>query len=258
MNDLNPAWKTLLDVLPQEFHTKVIPVLQDLDARFASNAEELKKYEAYKPLAEAGVPMDRIAETLRFAKELEDNPQEVFTRMNTLWELGFVPAEEAAKLAAPPADDSIEDWDGVDIQNHPLIKQLSDQLTQVQQNFEQRTQAEQEAAELAEFERHVDSILEKDENKGVPRPLVMAYMAQGYDGPQAVAEVKSYLAGGVQVPTPPTTDKPPSLSLMGGDGAAGSGIPTDNIKVGHDVKGGQVNDLVVALLESQAQANAQG
>jgi hypothetical protein len=261
---INPSWKPLLDLLPNELHGIVTPHLKQWDSNFQAEVKKVRDEYAgldeYKPLAEAKIPVSRVAQSLQLANSLEEDPKVFLAKINETWDLGFVDSADIPETTPERDTDGFDLGDSStmdDLSNHPMFKQLSEQLQQVQQTFEERQQAEQEAQELVEFEKSVETLLSKEENKGIPSELVMAYMAQGFEGDEAVKRVKGFLAQTVEVPSN-TPETPEAPVVMGGDGASGSGMPDGNIDFGHTMKKGAVEDVVIAMLQQSAQNNAQG
>ena len=85
----NPAWQELYQVLPTSLHPIVDPVLQKWESgsqqRIQQYAEQMKAYEPYAPLVDAGVPLDRIEQALQVAQLIDSDPYGFLQQMQTFF-----------------------------------------------------------------------------------------------------------------------------------------------------------------------------
>lgn len=262
---VNPAWKPLLDALPESLHGIVTPHLKQWDKTTQDKLQEVrdsyKDYEAYKPLVDSKVPLENIGAALQFVNELSQDPAGVISRINESMELGFLSADEAAALqnnSNGSGTDGFETEGGnVDLSQHPAFKELSGQLNKLQETLTKQSQQSQEDKEIEEFEKMVAETLGKEENKSVPRELFLGLMSGGMDEAAALEKAKELVAGNIQLPDTTVTPPPAPPTVLGGEGTAGSGVPDGAIDFSK-MSSGDVQDLVTRHLEQTAASNNQG
>lgn len=164
----NPAWSTLKDILPREFHGQVDPILskwdQDVQARFQTNAakvrEEYAKYDAYEPIVQQGIPADQLLASHNIISQMNANPVQFFERFKAvLIQQGLY--TEAAKV-----QDHIEDITDENTLGHdPRFDQLAQQQQQLaaqQQQFFQTVEQQRIAALESETDARIDQQIASD------------------------------------------------------------------------------------------------
>lgn len=266
---MNPAWKPFLDVLPSSLHNVVLPVLKEWDAGVQNKFQEIRneyaELEGYKKFVEANVDPEYVEQAVILADQLQREPGKIVGQINEAWNLGYVSADDAAKLGQKP--DESQDNGGLDFEpdsdifKDPRVKAMKDALDELQNNFQTDKEREEEEAAIAEFESELDE-LEKsytDPNReGGPLPFnrmfVTALISQGVDGEAAVKQYHEVLAlNSPSTETPPKTnegEKPPVV--MGGEGTAGSGSADGTVDVG-SLSRSEVNKTVQQLLAKAAE-----
>lgn len=106
---VHPAYDKLLAELPEAWHAKVTPYLQEQDKYFQ---QQLEKYTPFKDLVDEGVSADLIKGGLNLARAIEDNPTEVYTSLQTYLKDQGLLAEEAKQVAKEMMEDeSGEDFE---------------------------------------------------------------------------------------------------------------------------------------------------
>lgn len=89
----NPAWQELYGVLPESLRPIVAPVLskweEGTQRQFQQHAEQMKAYEPYQELIDAGIPVDRIEQALAVAQLIDQDPHGFLQQMQT-----FFPQEQ--------------------------------------------------------------------------------------------------------------------------------------------------------------------
>lgn len=264
---INPAWKEILDSVPQALHGVLIPALKKWDAgvteRFNQINAEIAPLKAYKDLADNNIDPEYAKQAVMFADRLQSHPREVVDRINQTANLGYVTPEDAVKLGSQGSGDSDPDsdlfGDGIpDITKHPQFQALTKGIETLQQQIEsQKSEAEQQR-QIDEFEEYLDTLETETKAKNLPfnRRYVTALMTQGLDGEAAVAEYHKELAIQTVDPNAPgstsaesnTSDDP--LVVMGEEGTAGGGTPDGGINFGQLAKN-DFNSTVEQLLEQQ-------
>lgn len=78
----NPAWQGFLDVIPQELHPKVTPVLKDWDTKVNQRFEKVHSdYADFKPFKDNGVTRQQLEQGLNLLNAISVNPHEVYKAM---------------------------------------------------------------------------------------------------------------------------------------------------------------------------------
>lgn len=260
-------WQELLSVLPESLHPVVKPHLEQMDKKVNEAFRNIhSQYEDYKQFKDHGIDAQYLVNAYNFTKNFEANPGAVLKEANEVYNLGFLDAEAAKAMAASNDDDDDEfedDDDMRDLANHPQFKALYDAVNGLNSKLTEREQQELLEQQAAQHNEYLNELLGKDENKHVDRDFVTAVMSQGLTGEQAIERYNAALAQrfGDQIPPPVNnqtqqqTGQPPVV--MGGNGGSGSGSPEQPIDFA-TMKGSDVNDLVVQMLQQSAQQNAQG
>jgi hypothetical protein len=239
--NINEAYRPLLDAIPEVLHTQVIPIIQKMsnnfDSKVQSVRDEYKDLEAFKPFVENNVDANYLIQSYNLAKAFEDNPEEVVKKAVEMYELDFVNSSEVQQVQDP---DEIELGEGLtmdQLAKLPVFQQLQKNYEAINEKLTSKEQEEQREAEIAQVNSTLND-LEK-EHGNFNRLLVTAFMSQGLSGEQAVAEYNKILAdqiaGQAQTPNnnleqPGNNGQPPVV--MGQEGASGSGSPENTVNVG--------------------------
>jgi hypothetical protein len=107
---VHPAYDKLLAELPEAWHSKVTPYLQEQDKYFQ---QQLEKYTPFKDLVDEGVSADLIKGGLNLARAIETNPTEVYSSLQTYLKDQGLLAEEAKQVAK----DMMEEESGEDFED---------------------------------------------------------------------------------------------------------------------------------------------
>jgi hypothetical protein len=107
---VHPAYDKLLAELPEAWHSKVTPYLQEQDKYFQ---QQLEKYTPFKDLVDEGVSADLIKGGLNLARAIENDPTEVYTSLQTYLKDQGLLAEEAKQVAK----DMMEEESGEDFED---------------------------------------------------------------------------------------------------------------------------------------------
>jgi len=92
----HPAHEKLLAELPEAWHQKVLPHLQEQDKYFQ---QEIEKYTPYKEFVESGVSPDIIKGGINLARAIETQPLDVYESLTTYLKDNGLLAEEAKQAA---------------------------------------------------------------------------------------------------------------------------------------------------------------
>jgi hypothetical protein len=84
----NPAWSTFFDVIPEEFHEKVKPVLQDWDKGVQDRFQKVhSEYEPWKPFVEGKVDPEHAQFALNLLNQLDSDPAQVYKAIGEYYKL---------------------------------------------------------------------------------------------------------------------------------------------------------------------------
>jgi hypothetical protein len=214
--NINEAYRPLLDAIPEVLHTQVIPIIQKMsnnfDSKVQSVRDEYKDLEAFKPFVENNVDANYLIQSYNLAKAFEDNPEEVVKKAVEMYELDFVNSSEVQQVQDP---DEIELGEGLtmdQLAKLPVFQQLQKNYEAINEKLTSKEQEEQREAEIAQVNSTLND-LEKEHGK------ILA----------------DQIAGQAQTPNnnleqPGNNGQPPVV--MGQEGASGSGSPENTVNVG--------------------------
>lgn len=94
---VHPAYEKLLSELPEAWHSKVTPHLQEQDKYFQ---QQLEKYTPFKRFADDGVTADLIEGGLGLARMIDEDPVTVYQNLQKYLKDQGLLAEEAKQAAA--------------------------------------------------------------------------------------------------------------------------------------------------------------
>lgn len=254
----NPNHQELLDKIPGELHPLVVPILkkwdQGVNDQFAKIRGEYDEYKPYKAFIDANLDPGFVQQAVQLVEQLKQDPKNVLEQINQNFDLGYV-SKDALPETNPEED---LDFMNDDIFKDPRVKALADGLQQVQSQLKTQQEEDEQARALAEFEEELDTLEKKAEEDKLPfdRTFVMALVAQGYNGEDAVNQFHKILAAqglnGQQQQTTEevNTDAP---AILGGS-PAGSGLPNESVQFGQ-LSRNDLNNTVEQLLAQRAQSD---
>lgn len=122
----NPAWQELYGVLPESLRPVVAPVLQKWEQgtqqQFQQYAEQMRAFEPYQELIDAGVPADRIEQALAVAQLIDQDPRGFLSQMQT-----FFPDEEQSQQRQQSDDGYTFEEQPFELNNDPQFRQIQEQ-----------------------------------------------------------------------------------------------------------------------------------
>lgn len=107
---IHPAYEKLLSELPEAWHAKITPHLQEQDKYFQ---QQLEKYTAFKDLVDEGISSDDIKGGLSLARAIDSDPVAVYNNLQKYLKDQGLLAEEAKQAAK----DAMEDATGENIED---------------------------------------------------------------------------------------------------------------------------------------------
>lgn len=177
---INPAWKSVLEPLPQEFHKQILPHLESWDKNFA---EVQSKYAPYKPLLENNINIDDIQSSLQLAQFISADPEAVYRELGRRYGFGKEQGQEQVDDSEQQKQEQ-QYLDLAEQEQNPQLEQLKQTVMGLQQMLQERdTQAQEQqvianaqqevANEWAAIEQQVGRQLTPDIRKEVTRRAIV-------------------------------------------------------------------------------------
>jgi|TARA_R110000803_G_scaffold7394_3_gene23830 hypothetical protein len=234
----HPAHEKLLSELPEAWHQKVLPHLQEQDKYFQ---QKIEKYAPYDEFIEAGVSPDTLRGGINLAKAIESQPMDVYESLTTyLKQQGLI--SEDAKQAAKEImeDESGEDFDEIfdGEKLSPALKRELDELKNFQkqqQEYQYNQQLEKETqTELTRLEADMTKLKGQyaltEGHEVAIYDIMNAALNAGREVTleDAAKQLASMIPGGFQALAGNSTSEP-APTIIGS--AGGAGIQAQNLDV---------------------------
>lgn len=170
----NPAWDPILDLIPEQLHSQVIPHLSKTD----KHVQELQqRYAPYKSFIDQGISPDVIDNSLTLGQMIAKDPQAVITQMQEQFGLTRAEAEDLAEDFADDdgqgleyGDEEDSDFSGEAIESHPLVQQLQAQVQELAQ-AKQEQQMQEMQSRIADEVRNEWAEVEKQAGGRLPQHI---------------------------------------------------------------------------------------
>lgn len=105
----NPAWQPFLEAVPQEYHAKVTPLLQEWDKNVNNRFEKVhSEYADFKDFKENGVNRQHLEQGLNLLNALQADPFQVWKAMKEAYNFELESATAGQGQQEPKVDD--EPW----------------------------------------------------------------------------------------------------------------------------------------------------
>lgn len=239
---VHPAYEKLLSEIPEAWHQKVIPHLQEQDKFYQ---QQMEKFTPFKEYVDQGVSPEVILGGINLARAIESQPTEVYASLKDyLLSQGLL--EEDARQAAKEImeDESGEDFDDMfDDSEIPsaLKKELQElrALQEEQSDYIQSQELEKATAEYTvELETEMNTLRSEYSISEAHEMAIYDLMNAALNAGReiTVAEAAKQLQGMVG-PFQKTgaTQAEPAPMIIGS--AGGAGIQAQNLEIPKDDKG---------------------
>jgi hypothetical protein len=235
---VHPAYEKLLAELPEAWHNKVIPHLQEQDKYFQ---QQLEKYTPFKEFMEYDPNV--LRDSLKLADVAVNDPVALYRNLaDHLRNQGLI--EQAAE--ADRAADDAEDGEKVDLDDYeidPAIKkefERRDALLQQQQEMLESIEYEKQVAEETKaLESEIQEITSKynipDATMDKILRLMEVQLERGEDATVYTAARELAEITGIKYQL--RTDLPREEAPIVAGSSGGAGIPTERLSVPKDEKG---------------------
>jgi hypothetical protein len=250
---VHPAYEKLLSELPEAWHAKVTPHLQEQDKYFQ---QQLEKYTPYKDLVEQGIDPALVTSGLGLAKAIEADPVRVFTALKEhLMSQGMLEAD-AAEVAQDVMDDAEDDEDSevpASVKREiEALRQQQEQLAEYANNqiFQQETDfyTQQIESEMGALRQKYDI---SDAHETAIYDLMNAAIDAGRDiSVFDAAKQLAQMVGGFKPLEAPDLSAP-APTIVGS--AGGAGVPVQGFNIPKDDKGKR--EMLAKMFEDYKRAN---
>jgi hypothetical protein len=245
---VHPAYEKVLAELPEAWHEKIVPHLQEQDKYFQ---QQLEKYTPFKEFMDVDISPDVIRDSLRLAEVALTDPVYLYrTLAEQLRENGML---EEAEIVDKQADIAEEEGEDDDYELSPALRkefEARDAKLQEQEDYIESVKFEAEVQyEQAELESQIDELTSRYDVSDAQMDKILKVLeiqlasdenATVFTAARELAEIAGirYPAKGVN----PAEDAP---TVIGGSG----GIPSQNFELPKDMKGKKA--MLAQMFEQQ-------
>lgn len=225
----NPAWKDILDPVPEHFHSHLKGHLSRME-KYAQ--EQQLQAAAYKEFTENNISRDQLVQGLQLMNLMNTNPRGVYDYLQQQYNYQTQQAAAQSQEPKRTEDQTLElGEDQPDIFKDPRVQQLANQAQFAQQAVEQMQNAQLAQQMQAQVDAEVNAVQNHMQYKNLPMDLVirtalgMAAEQQAKTGRETPADVMAaakvlWETGGFAPKNRATP--PPNLSR------ARTGVPADS------------------------------
>ena len=234
---VHPAYEKLLSELPEAWHSKITPHLQEQDKYFQ---QQLEKYTPFKKFADDGVTADLIEGGLNLARMIDSDPVTVYNNLQAYLKSNGLLAEEAKQMAQDIMEEASEDGEFDESEIPTALKRELEELRQKTEEveswrYEQELAANTEVylaqldAEMAEM-RQQYNLTEAHEQAIYNLMYAASNAGNDLSMKDAVAQLGQMIGG-----LTPATRGEPAPTVVGSSG--GAGIVANDVSIPKDDKG---------------------
>ena len=257
----HPAHEKLLSELPEAWHQKVLPHLQEQDKFFQ---QEIEKYGPYKEFVDAGISPEILRGGMNLARAIETQPLDVYESLTThLKQNGLLAAEAKQAAKQIMEDESGEDFEDIfdGEENIPAslkreLAELRNMTEQQQQMFyDQQLEAETQK-ELQALETGMNDLKGKyqisEAHEIAIYDIMNAAINAGRDISldEAARQLSAMIPGGFQAVNASRQAEPAPMVI---GSAGGAGIQAQNLEVPRDDDGKR--DMLAKMFENYKKAS---
>lgn len=94
----NPAWNEFLNIVPQELHSQVTPILEKWDKGVNDRFQKVhSEYEPWKPVIGRGVDPETTNFALNLLDSINNNPEMVYNALREYYKFGETPQQQTGQ-----------------------------------------------------------------------------------------------------------------------------------------------------------------
>lgn len=257
----HPAHEKLLSELPEAWHQKVLPHLQEQDKFFQ---QEIEKYGPYKEFVDAGISPEILRGGMNLAKAIETQPMDVYESLTDyLKQNGLLAAEakQAAKQimeeeSGEDFEDIFEDEDNIPASLKRELAELRNMTQQQQQMFYDQQLETETQKELQALETGMNDLKGKyqisEAHEIAIYDIMNAAINAGRDISldEAARQLSAMIPGGFQAVTASKQAEPAPMVI---GSAGGAGIQAQNLEVPRDDDAKK--DMLAKMFENYKKAS---
>lgn len=237
---VHPAWDKMLAELPEAWHSKVTPYLQENERNFQ---KQIEQFTPYKEFIEEGVSPELMRGGLNIARAIESDPTEVYNNLKDYLSSQGLLAEEAKQMAKDiMEEESGEDFEDMfDGEKVPAALQkeldaLKAKTAEVDDYIYQQELAKETENVTYALEAEMDKLRKahniSEAHEVAIYDLMNAALNAGRD--ISVAEAAKQLQAMIGSFAPASTEEE-APTIMGS--AGGAGVPYQSLTIPKDDKG---------------------
>ena len=251
---VHPAYEKVLAELPEAWHEKIVPHLQEQDKYFQ---QQLEKYTPFKEFMDVDISPDVIRDSLRLAEVALTDPVYLYrTLAEQLREQGMLEEAEMVEKQADIAEESREDEE---YELSPALRKefdARDAKLKEQEDYIESVKFEAEVkAEQAELESQIDELTSRYEVTDAQMDKILKVLeiqlasdenATVFTAARELAEI-----AGIRYPAKGVNPKEDAPTVIGGGG--GGGIPSQAFEIPKDGKGKK--EMLAQMFAQQLKSN---
>jgi hypothetical protein len=232
---VHPAYEKVLAELPEAWHEKIVPHLQEQDKYFQ---QQLEKYTPFKEFMDVDISPDVIRDSLRLAEVALTDPVYLYrTLAEQLRENGMLEEAEIVDKQADIAEEASEDED---YELSPALRKefdARDAKLKEQEEYIESVKFEAEVqAEQAELESQIEELNSRYDvtDAQMDKILKVLEIQLASDDNATIFTAARELAeiAGIRYPAKGVNPKEDAPTVLGG----GGGVPSEAFEVPRDMK----------------------
>jgi hypothetical protein len=232
---VHPAYEKVLAELPEAWHEKIVPHLQEQDKYFQ---QQLEKYTPFKEFMDVDISPDVIRDSLRLAEVALTDPVYLYrTLAEQLRENGMLEEAEMVEKQADIAEEASEDED---YELSPALRKefdARDAKLKEQEEYIESVKFEAEVqAEQAELESQIEELNSRYDvtDAQMDKILKVLEIQLASDDNATIFTAARELAeiAGIRYPAKGVNPKEDAPTVLGG----GGGVPSEAFEVPKDMK----------------------
>jgi hypothetical protein len=221
---LNPAWNTVLEKLPSQFHNMITPELKQWDRNYNEGIQKVhSQYAPWKPFIEQQVSPEDVNNSLLIYNALNQDPQSLIGQLIDYYKYEL-PQQQSGQGQGEPQQELDDEGIPYDVTQHPEFQRLAKLVELMGQNTLQQNEQMMQQQVEAQLDSEFDDAHSRLGNFDDTWVAQMMY-AQGVDIDTAVQAYQSHIQQQIQNYRSPGQQAP---VLMGG----GGGLPSQQTPVG--------------------------
>lgn len=254
----HPAHEKLLAELPEAWHAKVTPHLQEWDRNVQ---QQLEKFSPYKQFVDDGVDPDYLNKSVQLAQAIAEDPVSVHGNLTkALMDQGLL-RKEAEEQASEIIEETAEE-NGLYEEDIPesIKKQMEAQkaeLDAIKGQMSEQELARQTDVELKAINSEFDDLKSKYEVNPAQEQAIIELMEAGIargemmNVYQAAKKLVEITGTGFKKAGQADLSQPDAPTVVGSSG--GNGVPFDGVEVPKDEKGKR--QMLADMFKNKLQEN---